>query len=301
MIVAISGKINSGKDTVGQIIQYYSYCKTGFAGAKASIEDCIEYLNKKPNINDIYVKHLSTFEIKKFADTLKDIVCLLINCTREQLEDREFKEKELGEEWNNSYDDVYYTKLIHKKLTPRKLFQLLGTDCGRDIIHPNIWVNALFNKYIKETVSNRPYHRSELFDFDNDLNFKEVYPNWIITDMRFPNELKAVKDKGGISIRVNREIKPKKGIEYLIKSKHNNLEHNISVVADYDVRGYDDIVFIDFKGVVYRISDYEIQTSNHPSETALDNAEFDYTINNNSTIKELIQKVKEILIKENIL
>lgn len=33
---------------------------------------------------------------------------------------------------------------------------------------------------------------------------KIKYPNWIITDMRFPNELQAVKDRGGITIRVNR-------------------------------------------------------------------------------------------------
>jgi hypothetical protein len=30
-----------------------------------------------------------------------------------------------------------------------------------------------------------------------------VYPSWIITDMRFPNELSYIKDRGGITIRVN--------------------------------------------------------------------------------------------------
>jgi len=29
-------------------------------------------------------------------------------------------------------------------------------------------------------------------------------PNWIFTDMRFPNELEAIKSRGGITIRVNR-------------------------------------------------------------------------------------------------
>ena len=28
--------------------------------------------------------------------------------------------------------------------------------------------------------------------------------NWIITDVRFPNEAQAIKDRGGIVIRVNR-------------------------------------------------------------------------------------------------
>jgi DNA-directed RNA polymerase subunit L len=40
---------------------------------------------------------------------------------------------------------------------------------------------------------------------------------------------------------------------------------------------------------------------NHPSETALDNANFDYVINNNGTIEELVEKVRDILVKEKII
>ena len=29
--------------------------------------------------------------------------------------------------------------------------------------------------------------------------------NWIITDVRFPNEAQAIKDRGGILIRINRD------------------------------------------------------------------------------------------------
>ena len=39
----------------------------------------------------------------------------------------------------------------------------------------------------------------------------------------------------------------------------------------------------------------------HPSETALDNYQFDYEINNDGTIKQLVEMVKGILIKEKIL
>ena len=62
-LISISGKIGSGKDTVAGIIQKI----TG-----------------------------NQFEIVRFADKVKDIVCLLLNCTREQLEAREFKEKALS-------------------------------------------------------------------------------------------------------------------------------------------------------------------------------------------------------------
>jgi hypothetical protein len=42
--------------------------------------------------------------------------------------------------------------------------QLIGTDCGRDIIHPNIWLNATMEKYVPGK------------------------SNWVLTDTRFPNE-----------------------------------------------------------------------------------------------------------------
>ena len=167
-LIGIIGCMDSGKDTVGKIIRKYSTHRY--------------------------------YEIKKFADKLKDIVCLLIGCTREDLEDREFKEKELGEEWwyyklpNNSlisYLDENQPDFIKKytliKLTPRKLLQLLGTECGRNIIHTNIWINALFAdyKFIERT---------------------KEYPNWIITDVRFPNEVEAIRNRGGVLIKLTRNM-----------------------------------------------------------------------------------------------
>ena len=44
-----------------------------------------------------------------------------------------------------------------------------------------------------------------------------------------------------------------------------------------------------------------INTIQHPSETALDDYQFDYVIDNNGTIEELIEKVKVILIKEKLI
>lgn len=221
----------------------------------------------------------SEFKIKKFADKLKDIVCMLIGCTRVQLEDREFKESLLGEEWqgyqvswdcpidewekifsteedalnyliNNGADEwdikhAYEDKLIRRiTLTPRLLLQLLGTDCGRKIIHPNIWVNALFADY--KLIDNRSWQDPD------DSNIK--YPNWIITDVRFPNEVEEIKDRGGIVIRVNRP-KPEKVTNDLV----THIEE-------------------------------------HESETALDKYEkFDHIITNDGSINDLYNKIKECL------
>ena len=250
-IISLSGRMNVGKDTVGKIWQIID------GSPHFNTQGVMQFLNKPYD---------SRFEIKKFADKLKDMVCMLIGCTREQLEDREFKEKELGEEWWYTYGKIGNKDILVpyldmdkefknnsnsfiEKLTPRLLLQLLGTECGRNIIHPNIWVNALMSEYklYKET---KPFVNSTLKD--------EEYPNWIITDTRFPNELKAVKDRGGITIRVDR---PRiVGIRHTLK----------------DGTYKDEII------------------KEHESETALDDATFDYYINNNGSLEELIEEVVKI-------
>ena len=282
MIIGISGRINSGKDLIGEIILYltdrYYHSKVG---EKASFENW-----KTSNIHSsgynishkaMYeVNNTNHFKIKKFADKLKDVVCILLGCIREQLEDRKFKEKELGEEWwyikywypHNPNHKKVFTLIPYEefdsrifdgndacmwelvKLTPRLLLQLLGTECGREIIHPNIWVNALMSDY-------KEYNYAESISGTSEVKKLYKHPNWIITDMRFPNELEAVKKRGGITIRVNR---------------------------DYVLTGGP-----------------EDPKEQHKSETALDKAEFDYEIDNKGSIEELIEKVKQILIRENLL
>lgn len=253
MIIGISGKKGHGKDLVAKIIQYLvSEDARKQTGYDISFDD---FLNKAWN-----EETLSGWKVKRFADKLKDMVCMLLGCTRKQLENREFKKKELGEEWY-LYEVVEFNKIITQeefdnltdnqkeyfelvKLTPRKILQLLGTEAGRNIIHPNIWVNALMSEY-------KNYSRSEFTKGKGIINPNPVYPNWIIPDVRFPNELAAVKAKGGITIRIERP----------------------SVISD----------------------------DNHESETALDDAEFDYTVINEGTVEELINKVEDILIKENVI
>lgn len=269
-LIGISGKIGSGKDTVGKIIQILYLLSLSEGNIEPRNVIWFKSFSKlkewNPSNNEGYL-------IKKFADKLKDIVCLLIGCTREDLENQEFKNTRLGKEW-----DLYYlpgisasvkpftmgsteAKVHHK--TPRDLLQLLGTECGRDIIHPNIWVNALFNEYKIETKSSRPFHLLELMSEEgDDIKFNEVYPNWIITDVRFPNELEAIKSRGGINIRVNS-------------------------------------TYVKYSDGSYRARNKMID--NHESETALDHEVLDYTINNDGTTEELVMQVHEILKKEKII
>jgi len=257
-LISISGKLSSGKDSVAIIIQ----------GLELSLDEdqIIHAVRQQTYFNS------SNWEIKRFADKLKDTVCLWLGCSREQLEDREFKEKPLGEEWDKwgvSYNcptsevqkifGTHDEALKHAKslgasdkilthfdvirkiqMTPRKLMQLLGTEAGREIIHPSIWVNATFSEW-------------------------EDNQNWIIPDMRLPNETNAVKNRDGILIRVQRDRWKRLGVE---------------------------------RGETIPVSDKET----HLSETALDDYnDWDYVLENNGTIMELVNKVKTIMQQESIL
>lgn len=283
MIVGISGKKQSGKNTIAKIWQlldsYHNKLDT-----KENI------LNQTDNEFIIYglSKDLSKFNIitdwkqKSFAYKLKQIVCLLIDCTMEDLENEEFKNKLLGEEWIywsvNSYwfNDQYQCQTVNnifiteekankffsiygyddccnkpeiRQLTPRLLLQLLGTECGKYIIHPNIWINSLFKEYKEKSYTTSDGIR------DKEVVTRYLYPDWLVTDVRFKDEAESIKDRKGILIRVNRNI--------------------CKEVYKEDI---------------------------HESEIALDTYDkFDYTINNDGTLEDLIMQVKEIMIKERVI
>ena len=309
MIIGISGKIGSGKDTIGAIIQFLTTAKLNETNLKKSFEDYFLFGKSELIIVD------SPFEIKKFADTLKDMVCLLINCTREDLENPDFKNKELPEMWwyykllddplkivqrgyyPNPKDNELCEERYLVKTTPRLLLQLLGTECGRQILHPNVWINALMSQYEGNNVF-------IVTDNDGMSGTQEfVYPDWIITDMRFPNEMQAVKDRQGITIRVNRHF-----YTYLPETDEHQWATHEDIWQGLAVRTKATTYS---KEEGYKIFMSELQSTallgrpskEHESETALDKhfAEFDYTITNNGSIEDLIEKVKQILIKEKII
>lgn len=106
MIIGISGRIGSGKDTVGVIIQYLTFINDNLENEDYySLSSFIS--NLLCNKNAISEEFETQWKIKKFADKLKDIVCMLLGCTREQLEDRTFK--------SMTMKDLYEKDLITKE------------------------------------------------------------------------------------------------------------------------------------------------------------------------------------------
>ena len=258
MIIGVSGKIGSGKDTIGTIIQYLTlYNDLGYTHP-ISANDMGDWIKRSKQVP-------SHWEIRKFADKLKECVSLITGISRANLEREDIKNSNLPEDWD--YEFFASPESLEpgiRSLSVRKLLQKFGTEVGRSI-HPNFWVNALFASYHSNFTNNPFYKNKGVYDVteEDELANPPMYPDWIITDVRFPNELAAIKERGGVVIRVNRKDER-------------------SRFADID-------------------KPEERSKYYHPSETALDNAEFDYTIDNNGTIDDLIIKVREILLKERII
>lgn len=192
MIIGINGKLGSGKDTVGKIVQYLLCKDVG----DISIEEIISC-----NDHDWWLDEQSKFEIKKFAGKLKQIGSILSGVPVEKFEDQEFKKLNMGSDWDHELvgEDWVDLKPALVPMTYREFLQRLGTEAMRDGLHTNVWVNALFADY---KIFNEPSM------YPNGGGGKE--PNWIITDMRFPNEMDAVVEKGGLTIRVTRPVEKSK-------------------------------------------------------------------------------------------
>jgi len=196
MIIGINGYSGSGKDTVGTIIQYL-LCP------HHNPNESLQKILKDPNFHEWWLEDDSGWEIKKWAGKLKVVAAMLTGIPVEKFEDQEFKKTYLGPEWATlkmrpgKRQDGIFPKLTDMEpvpMTVRDFLQKLGTDALRDGLHKNAWVNALMSDYIG------------MYDLDTD---KTTYPNWIITDTRFPNEAQAIKQANGIIIRVERPgVKP---------------------------------------------------------------------------------------------
>ncbi len=340
MIVGFSGKKQSGKNTSAEIWQlistYYSLKEFEDTTPKESLNEFIfKYLKlSKENVKYLAPNHGSNWIQKSYAEKLKQIVCLLTGCNREQLEDNEFKESLLPESWKviryrvRDKDDNLLTKLTFCKEdaeidlafyqglnfneayieeeefipTYRWLLQNVGTTALRNNIHPDIWLNALFTDY-------REYWNGRL-----NVGTK---PNWLITDCRFPNEIEAIKEKEGITIRINREY-PKTSKEWQElfkevvvldpdgwdrKNYKYSWEEELIPLSEYYNRVRQSTCKFNTNIIGNLEFYFTLKQDTHPSETSLDDYNsFDYVINNpTGSVDYLIDEIKKIMIKENII
>ena len=147
MIIGISGKAGSGKDTAAKMLEVL------YANPDISYED---FANKRyKNFADIQIVH--------FADSLKETTQVLFR---------------IGE-WETNTQEGKKTTINWIGKTVRELLQGIGQGL-RDAIDPNLWVKILFAN-------------------------TEGWTNYIIADVRYPNEIKAIKERNGVLIRIDRK------------------------------------------------------------------------------------------------
>lgn len=189
---------------------------------------------------DAFASYFSSpWQVRKFAGRLKEIASLLTGVPVEKWEDQEFKKQIMPLEWQTLVRTPTDENTRYTENTWRWFLQVLGTECMRDGLHSEVWVNALMSEY-------KPKERHlGLADVSDD------YPLWLITDVRFPNEADAVRSRGGLMVRIER---------------HNS----------------------------------DAPISLHPSETSLDNYEFDEVIVNDGTLLDLQSKVEIFINKYNL-
>jgi hypothetical protein len=185
-----------------------------------------------------YLVNFHEFRRDSFAATLKDAVGAVFGWNREMLEGRTKEARE----WREQVDPWWSKKLDMPDLTPRWVLQYWGTEVCRKGFHDDIWIASL------------------------EARLRNSRDNIVISDCRFPNEIKAIKQAGGKVIWVQRGELPSWHI-MAAKANHG------------DIFAKEKLKHL---GI-------------HASETAWVGTEFDAVINNNGSIDSLYDQLKNVV------
>lgn len=181
------------------------------------------------------------FRKDSFASSLKDACAVLFDWPREMLEG----DTTASREWREVPDAWWGEKLGIKDFSPRLALQLIGTDSLRNHFNQDLWFLTLENRIRK----NPDQHV-------------------VISDVRFPNEVKFIQDQGGIMITVERGPHPVWFETAMLANKGNSLAKT-AMTNTY--------------------------SSAHFSEWAWVGTKFDYVLNNNTTIESLEAQISDIV------
>jgi hypothetical protein len=190
-----------------------------------------------------YLTNFHGFRRESFAGSLKDAVSMVFGWDRTMLEGR----TKSAREWREQVDPWWAQRLDMPNLTPRWVLQYWGTEVCRKAFHDDIWIAALENK---------------LRNSKDDI---------VISDCRFPNEIKSIWDAGGIVVRVVRGPEPE---WYQDAINFNEGDRNMSWATSRS-----------------RLERLKI----HASETAWVGTDFNAVLDNNSTIDDLFAQVKDLV------
>tara|TARA_B100001287_G_scaffold274730_1_gene280696 strand:- start:11410 stop:12021 length:612 start_codon:yes stop_codon:yes gene_type:complete len=133
----------------------------------------------KGSAADILVEEHNFTKIS-FADKLKDGVASVFNWDRQKLEG----DTDSSRAWREE-PDKFWSKEVGKPITPRLVLQLFGTDCMRDGFFDGIWVSVVKQHLLHDTTK-----------------------DYVIPDVRFPNEANMIHSLNGQVWQVKRGADP---------------------------------------------------------------------------------------------
>jgi len=114
------------------------------------------------------------FVMESFAGAVKDVASVMFGWPRKLLEGDTDESRQFRE-----VPDKFWSEKFGHDFTPREALQKLGTEVGRDTFNKDFWVHKLESKIAP-------------------------WENYVITDVRFPNEINWIHKMHGIVIHVQR-------------------------------------------------------------------------------------------------
>jgi hypothetical protein len=186
------------------------------------------------------------FKRDSFAGALKDAVAAVFGWDQELLEGLTPEARS----WREQVDPWWAKLLNMPDLTPRWVLQYWGTDVCRRAFHDDIWIAALENR------------------------LRQRVGHTVISYVRFPNEIQAIRNAGGIIIWIKRGALPEWydcallenttpwDQQWLLEDAHQLMPQRYPRI--------------------------------HQSEWAWVGSVFDYEIENNGTVDELCNKLSSL-------
>ena len=184
-----------------------------------------------------YLVNFHEFKRESFAATLKDAVANVFGWDREMLEGR----TKVSRDWREQ-QDKWWSERLGIDITPRWILQYWGTNVLRQHFHDDIWIASLENK------------------------LRNTQDNIVISDCRFPNEIKGLRAQGAKIIWIQRGATPH---WYEIACRANRGDTKA-------------MLWLDDQGI-------------HPSESAWAGTDFDVIIDNNRSIDHLFDQLKSLV------
>ena len=135
-----------------------------------------------------------------FAKSLKDAVASMFNWDRDMLEGR----GESSRHWREQ-PDKFWSERFGREVSPRTILQQFGTEVMRGQMYDGIWVDSCIGRYKGE--------------------------NTVISDTRFPNEIKRIKEATKLGNKIGLEVHAGHGLTY----KSTKILSKISGIKEFNI------------------------------------------------------------------